>query len=414
MFGQTSGAFAEALVVPYTCSIENSQPRLRPGPATTYAVIGRRAEQPLSVCGSGVAASCTLMMVHRFDIDCGGVKVAWAKAAAASDVALPPGVPSGFAPVSIFSGRFVLPSLARHDSYSTQVSREDLSPDGIVYLEEPAGSVEGLGWETVVRSDLAPDLSVGSPTVTLAGVAAVLLVLAAFSAAVTAGRGRRLAHGAAAAWTDLAWTVLTSATAWGARVLLRVAEGYNELTNRAALILQRQHPDEQEDRDGRLDETLMLLEIRLIEVELAVSALRPGLLLRDVLMSEVNLVRQRIGETCRRHQQRGSEKTSAACRAILRELDRIARIARSSSEQDAGEVTGSALEMPRSVHDAYQILGLNAAAPPAAAKKLVDALRITWHPDFAVDEDDRTLREERMKQINAAWDLIRPDRRAVA
>ncbi len=68
--------------------------------------------------------------------------------------------------------------------------------------------------------------------------------------------------------------------------------------------------------------------------------------------------------------------------------------------------------MPQSVQEAYQMLGINDDAAPNVAKKLVDALRMSWHPDFARDEADRQVREARMKQINAAWDLIRTRREA--
>ncbi len=43
-------------------------------------------------------------------------------------------------------------------------------------------------------------------------------------------------------------------------------------------------------------------------------------------------------------------------------------------------------------------------------KKIVDGLRLSWHPDLAKDEADRQLREYRLKQINAAWDLIQGKR----
>ena len=42
----------------------------------------------------------------------------------------------------------------------------------------------------------------------------------------------------------------------------------------------------------------------------------------------------------------------------------------------------------------------------AAIKKIVDGLRMSWHPDHADGEDDRRVRELRLKQINAAWELI--------
>lgn len=55
---------------------------------------------------------------------------------------------------------------------------------------------------------------------------------------------------------------------------------------------------------------------------------------------------------------------------------------------------------------AYAFLGVNASASEAVLKKAVNALRRCWHPDLATDEDDRRIREERIKQINAAWDVI--------
>ena len=55
-----------------------------------------------------------------------------------------------------------------------------------------------------------------------------------------------------------------------------------------------------------------------------------------------------------------------------------------------------------------------AEAPPAAVKKVVDALRMSWHPDHARNEADRRHREERIKQINAAWDILKSAKAAAA
>jgi hypothetical protein len=62
---------------------------------------------------------------------------------------------------------------------------------------------------------------------------------------------------------------------------------------------------------------------------------------------------------------------------------------------------------PETVEEACAFLGINPRAGEAVVKKVVDALRQNWHPDLADDETDRSAREERIKQINAAWDLIR-------
>lgn len=64
---------------------------------------------------------------------------------------------------------------------------------------------------------------------------------------------------------------------------------------------------------------------------------------------------------------------------------------------------------PTTVEEACVFLGTNPRASVSVVKKVVDALRQNWHPDLAVDELDRVAREERMKRINAAWDLVRAD-----
>jgi len=96
-------------------------------------------------------------------------------------------------------------------------------------------------------------------------------------------------------------------------------------------------------------------------------------------------------------------------RAILRDLERIGRIIGVAMRETNREGAGAAREiaLPQTLQDAYDMLGLNSEAAPNVAKKLVDALRMTWHPDFARDEQDRLQREARMKQINAAWDMIK-------
>jgi hypothetical protein len=66
------------------------------------------------------------------------------------------------------------------------------------------------------------------------------------------------------------------------------------------------------------------------------------------------------------------------------------------------------MAIPRTREEALQILGMgvSADASEAALKKIVDGLRQSWHPDLAAHAGDRELREQRLKQINAAWDII--------
>jgi hypothetical protein len=67
---------------------------------------------------------------------------------------------------------------------------------------------------------------------------------------------------------------------------------------------------------------------------------------------------------------------------------------------------GASRALPRDTAEAYLALGVNAGVGLSTLKKLVDALRVSWHPDLATSDDDRRHRDERIKEINVAWDLI--------
>jgi hypothetical protein len=73
-----------------------------------------------------------------------------------------------------------------------------------------------------------------------------------------------------------------------------------------------------------------------------------------------------------------------------------------------GATSVSATSIPRNRAEALTVLGMGVTpdATKAAIKRIVDGLRMSWHPDHAKDEADRQLRELRLKQINAAWDIL--------
>lgn len=62
--------------------------------------------------------------------------------------------------------------------------------------------------------------------------------------------------------------------------------------------------------------------------------------------------------------------------------------------------------LPKSQAEALRMLGAAPDAGKDTLKRLVKRLRQTWHPDRAKHEDDRRMRETRLKQINVAWDIL--------
>jgi hypothetical protein len=77
-----------------------------------------------------------------------------------------------------------------------------------------------------------------------------------------------------------------------------------------------------------------------------------------------------------------------------------------SMEVDQARPSEISLEMPGTPQEALQVLGASPDAPIDVIKKIVDGLRQSWHPDLAKSEEDRLYREQRITQINVAWDIL--------
>lgn len=406
-------ANADELIMPYTCTMNNGGPRLESARDTVYEIIGTRDQMPFSYCKAVSGADCETMMIHKFSISCSGQRVSWARVAAAGrelGIDLPSFLPKGYAPVSKLSARFILPSLSALTHQASAVSTQDLVPFATVETAslshaQPATATPAE-WITVVDAARANSGPRSHHLRTYGSVSALVLLLLIAGLAAARRWSYALIRDAAGGVTIArsldhiskflasAWSLMTSGLGesfrswWGA------------------------HGSEWNDGDYYIENTLSLLFSRLVEVEDLVSRLPASLLLRDVLTSELDQLRERGANLRRQSRRVGIERVRSTVRAVLRELDRIARIAGGAAEQSTFDQTSEKGAVPQTPADAYRALGLNSTAPPAAIKKVVDALRMTWHPDLAADEYDRRLREERIKQINAAWDLLKDVRRA--
>jgi hypothetical protein len=89
---------------------------------------------------------------------------------------------------------------------------------------------------------------------------------------------------------------------------------------------------------------------------------------------------------------------------IAHDLERLRQIADGAVSSLSG--LSAARSLPRNRDEAYAALGVTHGVSETILKKLVDALRVSWHPDLATSEADRKARDVRIKEINVAWDLI--------
>ena len=391
--------------MPFACSVENGVVRLEPSTETSYLIQGRREEQIFANCPVGRRAPCEQLMLHRFTISCGGEKVAWSRVASAArsaGIASVLDLPAGYAPVTMLHGHFVLPALPHSTALITRVATQELSADSIIAASDSEDQPGGPAWVTTVRADMRVEPPSGFLRV--AGV--VTGVMAALMAAsmVVAGRWRipslvELTPGIA----DKAFAAYLNAHICACVALLRNSAG----KLRAAML------DGEHTGDGEgLASAISAVRARIVETGSELAALPDDLLLRDVLQSELANAERRLTALERDRRRLPAQKTAAVLRALMRDLDRIGRIARSASQAPGAHTTKAAGDLPRSIGEAYRLLGLNANAPAEVAKRLVDALRMNWHPDHASDETDRQRREARIKQINAAWDIVNGRREA--
>jgi hypothetical protein len=401
-------AKADDLVIPYACSIENGVPRLQHSSPRTYHIIGPREDKPFSACGPSQHGSCEMMMIHKFSIDCGGKEVSWARVAASAQalgIELPRYLPAGFAPVSRLAGRFVLPRLLNGRPAVTHVSIHNLSPDSVIETASTRPLARSAQWVTVVASEAEPSAS--SEAFKVAGVVFPILLML-MGGCLVAARRRVLPSFEFAALSGTPGELVSRAGSF-------VARGFAELRNAFRHSYESWLVSEGKAvaSESTLAKTLSLVHARLTETELLVAGLPSDLLLRAVLQSELDGVRERVADIARRVRRLGDGRANAMLRALMRDLDRITRIVHGAGQRAEDAAPGEA-DAPATVFEAYRILGLNPDAPYAAIKKVVDALRMSWHPDHARDEADRLYREVRIKQINAAWDLLKDARAAAA
>lgn len=146
----------------------------------------------------------------------------------------------------------------------------------------------------------------------------------------------------------------------------------------------------------------------LVKALSAVNSLRGIPTLQTALQKELDSIRRLLGFTPQARGASGDKKdwTQIKSQLImgLQGMQRIIGIA--EAVRTSFSVHPAALEVITTRLEAYAFLGVNASSSEPVLKKTVNALRQCWHPDLAANEEDRRLREIRIRQINAAWDLI--------
>jgi hypothetical protein len=202
--------------------------------------------------------------------------------------------------------------------------------------------------------------------------------------------------------------MIFGATKWWKPAWFRVRPSYSGIVR---VVYENAADQAEQDAEASAEACRALMKevaADLVKAMSAVNSLRRVPALQTALHAELESIRRSLGFT---PQIRGTPGEKKDWRQIKSQLvlslqgtQRIIGLAEAA--RTSFSVHPAALEVITTRLEAYAFLGVNANSSDIVLKKAVNALRECWHPDLAANEEDRRLREVRIKQINVAWDLI--------
>jgi hypothetical protein len=365
----------EQLVMPFACHVAGGRVLLARSAPQAYQIYGRREEKRLTTCSPFNPRRCQNWSVHRFDLDCGGVRTSWQSVVAAMTPVLaqglgdpngaagvgetPPGArpyqprpgravhfPPGFAP-----NPMMVASFTQTQAAPAQVALPAKKPD----LPAPSQTAE-------IEPDLKP---AAAPSASGDKADAASKTASAEQKATKVANHEPLQIEVDSGSGEVTGSLPKSGAASG--TLWRDAGMVFALTLAALLALS----------------ATLLWRRRMQTMPLAVAQLPGG---RAALPSRTRASNAGL-ERAAAHQQRDVPGTH------LRLWD-----------EDW---------LPATMSEALDVLSVDPKASRDTMKITVTRLRRALHPDHAIDEEDRALRERRLKQINVAWDIVSGKRRSL-
>lgn len=459
--------------MPFTCALEQGRLIVEPSAERTYLVVGSRTDRAFTSCAAPGSKRCRTFMIHRFEIACLGGRASWAEVAALlpTPFAERMWIENGRLNLDLVAGSAVpaakpcaRPSTRLLDAAGPShvlapvntVCSETSATGQIQHIVLPAGyaPVGELGARLVVPGGAAPQTSAGAEREPLRvrfdpepKSVAERVVIAEALPPLETGAVQTVAVVAQeqqSAWTatviraeqDVGGPAIDVLAATLSLMLLGAAGGWLAFTRSFGIVapmmqrgrasvnawreafahaasrvrLSRRRPD---FADESLANAAEAVEALLGQCQVTVDGLTNAGPLQDVLRQELRALSQRL-DAIKASTGDGGEpgrRAGPLFRVMIREIERIRRIA-DGAAQSLGSIGRDGTAIPRTVSEAYEVLGVNPSVSESVLKKIADALRMSWHPDHASDEDDRRLREDRIKQINIAWELINGKRRA--
>jgi hypothetical protein len=440
-------AEGEHVLLPYQCTPERGRVVLTASPERAYRLIGPRASHAFTACMPSNPNRCRTWQIHKFDFLCGTQRVPWLSVSAAILERSPQ---RG----RVENGRLMLqlgPQWQRRDAVPTGFRHPFGAADRL--LSFPVGFAPSLGsgvrfsgssipQPTVVdaKPDPRPEARTEARTETpraeaktakaeprlpppsdksFADKTSVSAIKDGWGATVTPAvvSAPLEASSSSLVWRGLAGVGIVL-LAWGGLVAARRRAAIPPAADvpAGATVSSERTSQAQSGDDAALCAELVARAVNLHKAARDGVAALPNENLRNILTGDLATLQRRLlsAELTTAIADEDWTLVRPTVSKALVDLERIARIIAgvlSSQPAPKAEVTpvATAGAIPATRDEAFVVLGVNPEASRTVVKKVVDGLRQSWHPDHARDTADRARREERIKQINSAWDLIRAE-----
>ena len=488
-FYATASDAEELIVMPFRCSIIAGRPVLMPSHDEGYRILGQREQRTFTACSPVNPDTCKQWTVHRFDLECGGVRVPWTSVAVAADGprnprawvedgrvrvrvgpwwnmapgdpcaraalyeggwqarqfaqycaerrgSMPPAVvdmPAGFAPMLGTGGFFVAagpphsgappataalppaaapprPTPPREATREVAKRQAALPPEQSAKVPPPAEQSLKVPPPAAEAAPAPPapeqsakvpppaDQSARVPPPAVAAAPAPPAPAGTPEHPTIINRPDRPQEGARS--TKEPPPDAEGAAKFGASALKQAAE---QLPPASA---------------GEGSDVGRSIEVSIISMVRSPAAMLAGLAMVAAFTAATFL-------WLRKHERayaagaESREFASVSLKAVQNAVALRPRVqpeaaADAAPARHAANAVFGLTSIPRNRAEALAILGMGVTpdATQAAIKRIVDGLRLNWHPDYARDDADRQLRELRLKQINAAWEILNGTRPA--
>ena len=366
----------ERLVMPFTCQMAGGQVSLAPSAPQAYQIYGEREHRRLTTCSPYDSRKCHNWSVHRFDLDCGGVRTSWQSVVAA-----------------------LTPMLA--ESIGTVGNADDGPYEEPAYAPGgPAGAYRpGPGGRIDFPPGFAPNpMRVAKFERTEAQTAHVPLPPKKPDApAPTQIAEAKPGPEPEAATSPSSGKAETASKTKAEPKAKKVAE-HRALKIEVDPEVTGALPKAQAGSLWRDAATIFKYALAVLFALWATLFLgRRGMLALPMLPMPF---------------------ARLAGPAGLPMLSARANVGSEEAADEACATPASRLRLwdedwlPRTKSEALAVLGVDPRANSDRIKSTVKRLRRALHPDHALDDEDRLLRERRLKQINVAWEIVSRKRRA--